>query len=84
MLLYNVLIAAEELSKEGIEATVINSHTIKPLDIATILNSIKETKAVVTVEEHQVAGGMGSAHAERRDQQRQARRGKLQDFAPGA
>ncbi|OGD24916.1 transketolase [Candidatus Azambacteria bacterium RIFCSPHIGHO2_01_FULL_40_24] len=64
MLLYNVLIAAEELSKEGIEATVINSHTIKPLDIATILNSIKETKAVVTVEEHQVAGGLGSAVAE--------------------
>ncbi|MDO8574869.1 MAG: transketolase C-terminal domain-containing protein [bacterium] len=64
MLLYNALIAAEELSKEGIEATVINSHTIKPLDVATILNSVKETKAVVTVEEHQVAGGLGSAVAE--------------------
>ena len=63
-LLYNALLAAEELSKEGIEATVINSHTIKPLDIATILNSVKETKAVVTVEEHQVAGGLGSAVAE--------------------
>jgi len=63
-LLYNALIAAEELSKEGIEATVINSHTIKPLDVTTILNSVKETKAVVTVEEHQVAGGLGSAVAE--------------------
>ena len=63
-LLYNTLIAAEELSKEGIEATVINSHTIKPLDVTTILNSVKETKAVVTVEEHQVAGGLGSAVAE--------------------
>ena len=64
MLLYNALLAAEELSKEGIEATVINSHTIKPLDVTTILNSVKETKAVVTVEEHQVFGGLGSAVAE--------------------
>ena len=64
MLLYNALLAAEELSKEGIEATVINSHTIKPLDISTIINSVKETKAVVTVEEHQVMGGLGSAVAE--------------------
>ena len=64
MLLYNALIAAEELSKEGIEATVINSHTVKPLDIETIVNSIKETKAAVTVEEHQIAGGLGSAIAE--------------------
>ena len=64
MLLYNALVAAEELSKEGIEATVINSHTVKPLDIETIVNSIKETKAVVTIEEHQIAGGLGSAVAE--------------------
>ena len=64
MLLYNALVAAEELSKENIEATVINSHTIKPLDISTIINSVKETKAVVTVEEHQVMGGLGSAVAE--------------------
>ena len=64
ILLYNALVAAEELSKEGIEAEVINSHTIKPLDIETILNSIKKTDAVVTVEEHQIAGGLGSAIAE--------------------
>ena len=64
MLLYNALIAAEELSKEGIEATVINSHTVKPLDVETIINSVKETRAVVTVEEHQIAGGLGSAVAE--------------------
>ena len=64
MLLYNALLAAEELSKEGIEAEVINSHTVKPLDITTILNSVKKTKAVVTVEEHQVSGGLGSAVAE--------------------
>ncbi|MEK7578433.1 MAG: transketolase C-terminal domain-containing protein [Patescibacteria group bacterium] len=64
VLLYNALIAAEELSKEGIEAEVINSHTIKPLDIETILNSVKKTGAVVTVEEHQIAGGFGSAVSE--------------------
>jgi len=63
-LLYNALVAAEELSKEGVEAEVINSHTIKPLDTETILNSIKKTKAVVTVEEHQIMGGFGSAVAE--------------------
>ncbi|MCX6813812.1 MAG: transketolase family protein [Candidatus Azambacteria bacterium] len=64
ILLYNVLVAAEELSKEGIEAEVINSHTIKPLDAETILNSIKKTRAIVTVEEHQIMGGFGSAVAE--------------------
>ena len=64
MLLYNVLVAVEELSKEGIEAEVINSHTVKPLDVETILNSVKKTKAIVTVEEHQIMGGFGSAVAE--------------------
>ena len=64
ILLYNALVAAEELSKEGIDVEVMNSHTIKPLDIETILNSIKKTNAVVTVEEHQIAGGLGSAVAE--------------------
>lgn len=63
-LLYNALVAAEELSKEGIEAEVINSHTVKPLDTKTILNSVKKTGAVVTVEEHQIMGGFGSAMAE--------------------
>lgn len=64
MLLYNALIAAEELSKEGVDVEVINSHTVKPLDTETILNSVKKTKAVVTVEEHQIAGGLGSAVSE--------------------
>jgi len=64
MLLYNALIAAEELSKEGIEAEVINSHTVKPLDTENILNSVKKTEAIVTVEEHQIMGGFGSAVAE--------------------
>lgn len=64
ILLYNALMAAEELSKEGIEAAVINSHTVKPLDVETIVGSVRETKAVVTVEEHQITGGLGSAVAE--------------------
>ncbi len=64
MLLYNALLAAEELSKEGIEAIVINSHTIKPIDSETIIKAAKKTGAVVTVEEHQVSGGLGSAVAE--------------------
>lgn len=64
MLLYNALVAAEELSKEGIECMVINSHTIKPLDEPTIVEAAKKCGAVVSVEEHQIAGGLGSAIAE--------------------
>ncbi len=64
MLLYNALIAAEELSKEGIECSVINNHTIKPLDTETIISAARTSGAVVSVEEHQVNGGLGSAIAE--------------------
>ena len=64
MLLYNALLAAEELSKEGIECMVINSHTVNPIDEKTIIEAAKRTGAVVTVEEHQVNGGLGSAVAE--------------------
>lgn len=63
-LVYEALLAAEKLEKERIDAEVINLHTIKPFDQKTILSSVKKTGAVVTVEEHQVAGGMGSAVAE--------------------
>ncbi len=64
MLLYNVLVAAEELAGEGIDCEVINSHTVKPLDTEAIVSSAKKTGAVVSVEEHQVSGGLGSAIAE--------------------
>jgi len=64
MLLYNALVAAEELAQEGIEATVINSHTIKPIDSKTIIDSVEKTGAVVTVEEHQISGGLASAVSE--------------------
>ncbi len=63
-LLYEVLWAARELEKKKISVEVINSHTIKPLDEKTILASVKKTKAVVTVEEHQVNGGLGGTIAE--------------------
>ena len=64
MLLYNALIAAEELSKEGIECMVINSHTVKPLDEKAVIEAAQKTGAVVSVEEHQINGGLGSAIAE--------------------
>ena len=63
-LVYEALKAAEELTKDGIEAEVVNNHTIKPMDKETILRSVKKTGCVVTIEEHQAAGGMGSAVSE--------------------
>lgn len=63
-LVYEALLAAHKLENEGIDAQVINNHTIKPLDKKTILTSIKKTGRVVTIEEHQIMGGMGSAVAE--------------------
>lgn len=61
---FNALSAARALQEEGIGSTVINIHTIKPIDRETIVRSAQETGAVVTVEEHQVHGGLGSAVAE--------------------
>lgn len=55
------LIAEEKLSKEGIDAKVINIHTIKPIDEDLIVEAAKECGKVVTVEEHSVIGGLGSA-----------------------
>ena len=63
-LVYNALLAAKRLLKDKIEAIVINNHTIKPLDAATILKQVKRAGTVVTVEEHQKAGGLGGAIAE--------------------
>jgi transketolase len=63
-LLHKALVAAKDLSKEGVAVTVINLATIKPLDSAAIIELAKNAGAIVTVEEHQIAGGMGSAVAE--------------------
>ena len=62
--MHNALLAAKKLEEEGIGAIVVNNHTIKPLDGAMVLEVAKKCGAVVTVEEHQIAGGMGSAVAE--------------------
>jgi len=58
------LSAAEILSKEDIEAKVVNMHTIKPIDTQCIIDAAQETGAIVTAEEHQIFGGLGSAVAE--------------------
>ena len=56
--------AKEELAKEGINARVINIHTIKPIDEELIVKAAQETGAIVTAEEHSVIGGLGSAVSE--------------------
>jgi transketolase len=58
------ILACEQLSKQGITARLINLHTPKPLDKETILKAAKETKAIVTAEEHLLFGGLGSAVSE--------------------
>lgn len=63
-ILYNALLAAKELEKEGVQVMVINNHTIKPIDAETIIAAAKKCQAVVTLEEHQVIGGAGSAVCE--------------------
>ena len=63
-LMYRTLLAAKELETEGIKTKVMNLSSIKPIDSDAIITLAKECKKIVTVEEHQVAGGMGSAVAE--------------------
>jgi transketolase len=63
-LVFKAIMVARNLEKKGIAVNVLNLSTIKPLDTEAILNLAKEAGAIVTVEEHQVAGGMGSAVAE--------------------
>lgn len=63
-LLYKALIVAKELEKKGTKVKVMNLSTIKPLDSEAIVALAKEARCIVTVEEHQIIGGMGSAVAE--------------------
>jgi transketolase len=63
-LTYNALLAAKELEEEGKKVKVLNVTSVKPIDKEAIILLAKETNAIVTVEEHQVMGGMGSAVAE--------------------
>ena len=63
-MVWEALKAAKILNKNGISARVINIHTIKPIDEQIIINAAKETGLIITVEEHQVMAGFGSAIAE--------------------
>ncbi|MGB9851355.1 MAG: transketolase family protein [Candidatus Kapaibacteriota bacterium] len=65
LMLWEALVAADELWKRrGISAMVINNHTLKPIDVKTLVEAAKTCGAVVTAEEHQVHGGLGGAVAE--------------------
>ena len=63
-ILYNALISAKKLEGEGIKIKVMNLSTIKPLDKEAVITLAKETKNIITIEDHQIFGGMGSAVAE--------------------
>lgn len=63
-LAYHALAAAAELEKEGVGLRVVNIHTIKPIDRDLIIRSARETKKIITAEDHNVIGGLGSAVAE--------------------
>lgn len=62
--LYHALVAGKKLNEMGVGASVLNMATIKPLDTETVLSFANDHDVIVTVEEHQVAGGLGSAVAE--------------------
>jgi transketolase len=59
--LYNAMLAAMELEQEHVSVMVVNNHTIKPIDVDTIVKAAQKCGAVVTLEEHQIMGGVGSA-----------------------
>ena len=61
---YESLKAAEELKKKGIDAAVVDMHTIKPIDIQAVISFAKKCGVMVSVEDHQIDGGLGSAIAE--------------------
>ena len=63
-LMYQSLVAAKELNNEGVKIMVVNCHTLKPLDKPTLLKVARDCGAIVTVEEHQIHGGLGGAVAE--------------------
>ncbi len=63
-LVHEAILAAKELSDRGIDVAVLNVSTIKPIDESAICDLARKAKAIVTVEEHQIAGGLGSAVAE--------------------
>ena len=63
-ILRNAMQAAEKLVQQGIQARVLSMHTLKPLDTDSVLTAARETHAIITIEEHSIIGGLGSAVAE--------------------
>ena len=63
-ILKRAILAAEALAKEGIKTTLVEVHTLKPLDVDTIAGVLRKTRAAVTLEDHNINGGLGSAVAE--------------------
>lgn len=63
-LLYDALVVAEQLQRKGISAEVLNCHTIKPFDVDTLVRSVRKTGCCVTVEDHQITGGLFGAVSE--------------------
>jgi transketolase len=63
-LVWKAIEAGHKLAEKGINAEIINIHTIKPLDVEAVLNSVRKTGCVVTAEEHQMNGGLGDSIAQ--------------------
>ena len=63
-ILKDILDVAKKLEEKGINARVLNIHTIKPIDKEAIINAVDETGRIITVEDHNIIGGLGSAVAE--------------------
>lgn len=64
LMVSEAILAKEELEKQGINIRVIDMHTIKPIDKELIVKSAKETKRIITIEDHSIIGGLGSAVCE--------------------
>lgn len=62
--LRTAVLVAERLAQEGVQARVLSMHTVKPLDTDAVLAAVRETRAIVTIEEHSMIGGLGGAVAE--------------------
>ena len=63
-LLHTAVQVADKLEQDGLQVRVLSMHTLKPLDVQSVLSAAKQTRAIVTLEEHSVIGGLGSAVAE--------------------
>ena len=63
-MLQMAITVADRLARDGVDTRVLSMHTVKPLDIDAVVAAARETRAIVTLEEHSIVGGLGSAVAE--------------------